>query len=98
VDDFARIIATFEKAADDARAEVVKATAAVSDAHRKLAGLMAQRDNALRELDQALELLQQAPHKVAEAICHAADETHEAHFERKTALLDAARIARGVSL
>lgn len=98
MDDFARIIATFEKDAETAKAEVVKATGLVADATRKVADLTAHRDDALRELDQALELLRLAPHRIAEAICAAASEVHDAHIERKTALLDAARIARGVSL
>ena len=96
--EFARIIATFEAATEKAKAEVVRATAEVADALRKVAGLQAQRDEAQRELEQALELLRQAPHRVAEAICTEAQQVHDAHFERKTAMLDAARIARGVQL
>lgn len=95
--EFARIITSFEETAEAAKAEVVKANALVADATRKVAGLQAHRDDALRELDQALDLLRQAPHRIAEVICAAAAEVHDAHHERKTALLDAARIARGVT-
>lgn len=98
MDDFARIIASFEQAAETAKAEVVKATALTADATRKVADLTAHRDDALRELDQALDLLRWAPHRIADVICAAAQEVHDAHIERKTALLEAARIARGVSL
>jgi hypothetical protein len=97
VDDFARIIASFETAANDAKAEVVKANALVADATRKVADLQAHRDDALREADQALELLRLAPHRIAEAICAAALRcmTRISSGRRRCWMR---RVSRGVSL
>jgi hypothetical protein len=51
-----------------------------------------------KELAEAKDALLAAPHAIADMIADAAHAVDAARFERKTALLDAARIARGVAL
>ena len=97
-DEFTRIIQSFEKQAQDASRAAHDAHLIAADAERKYRQAADQRNILDSELRQALDLLATAGSRVAEVIEQEAHATDTARFERRTALLDAARIARGVQL
>lgn len=97
-DDLARLLVNAERQVAIAVEECRQATQYAAESADKRAALSEQVKALTREVGLLREALAHAPLTVADAIDAEARTVEPARFERKAALSDAARIARGVQL